>query len=233
MPDPINEQTPALPEEAAPPGPEARRHAPATARNREPIAAALADWLPASGRLLELASGTGEHALYFAARFPRIVWQTSEPDPQSRLSIQAYRQDAARQAAGAANLRAPLAVDVTADDWRLPADEAVFDAMVCINMIHIAPWAAAQGLFAGAGRHLAAGGGLFVYGPFKRGGTHTAPSNAAFDENLRRQNPAWGVRDLEAVTALAQDAGLSQPLIREMPANNLALWFARQDAESA
>ena len=184
MPDPINEQTPALPEETAQPGPEARRHAPATARNREPIAAVLADWLPASGRLLELASGTGEHALYFAERFPGIVWQTSEPDPQSRLSIQAYRQDAARQADGDVNLRAPLAIDVTAADWSLPPGTAAFDAMVCINMIHIAPWAAAEGLFAGAGRHLAAGGGLFVYGPFKRGGVHTAPSNAGFDLSL-------------------------------------------------
>ena len=205
------------------PGPEAKRHAPATARNREPITEALGRWLPASGRLLELASGTGEHAVFFAARFPQIVWQPSDPDPLLRRSIQAYRHSD-----GGANLRAPLDIDVAAADWPLDASELPLDAMVCINLIHIAPWSAARGLFAGAGRYLAGGCGLFVYGPFKRGGQHTAPSNAAFDASLRGQDPAWGLRDLEAVTALAQEAGLTPPLIREMPANNLSLWFVKQ-----
>ena len=216
--------------DSPPPGPEAKRHAPATARNREPIAEVLGGWLPAAGRLLELASGTGEHAVFFAAKFPQIVWQPSDPDPLLRRSIQAYRHSD-----GGANLLAPLDIDAAARDWPLDPGALPLDAMVCINLIHIAPWSAAQGLFVGAGRYLSAGGGLFVYGPFKRGGQHTAPSNAAFDASLRGQDPAWGVRDLEAVTALAQDAGLAPPLIREMPANNLSLWFVKQgpDQDSA
>ena len=209
-------------EAAAAPGPEAQRHAPATARNRAPIAEVLQDWLPGKGSLLELASGTGEHALYFSARLPNIHWLPSEAEPELRRSIEAYRLSE-----GGANLSAPLAVDVTADDWHLPGSALPLAAMVCINMIHIAPWAAAEGLFAGAARYLAPGGGLFLYGPFKRGGMHTAPSNAAFDESLRARNPAWGVRDLEAVSDLALRAGLAPPLIREMPANNLSLWFVR------
>ncbi|HIC80652.1 MAG TPA: DUF938 domain-containing protein [Kiloniellaceae bacterium] len=211
------------------PGPEARRHAPATARNRDPIAAVLRDLLPQSGTVLELASGTGEHAAYFASRFPGLVWQPSDPDPQLRRSIEAHRL-----AVSCANLRAPLDIDVTAPEWPLTGMGAAPAVMVCINMIHIAPWAAAEGLFAGAGRHLganagagAAGGGLFLYGPFKRDGVHTAPSNEAFDRSLRAQDPAWGVRDLGAVSAMAMGAGLAPPEVFEMPANNLALWFAK------
>ncbi len=200
-----------------------RLHAPATQRNRAPIAEALAAWLSpaiqAGGSLLELASGTGEHAVFLAARFSGMTWQPSDPDPQNRRSIEAYRR-----IEGSANLLAPLDIDVTAPDWPLAAP---VDAMVCCNMIHIAPWAAAEGLFAGAGRYLKPGGGLYLYGPFKRGGAHTAPSNAAFDASLRAQNPAWGVRDLEAVAALATAAGLAAPEIRDMPANNLSVWFAR------
>lgn len=210
------------------PGPESRRYAPATARNRAPIAAVLADWLPASGRVLEIASGTGEHALYFASRFPQILWQPSEPDAALRRSIAAHRQSD-----GGANLQAPVALDVTAADWPAPAVDPRPDVMFCANMIHIAPWSAAQGLVAGAGRYLAEGGGLFLYGPFKRGGGHTAPSNAQFDASLRAQDPAWGVRDLEAVNALAEAADLAPPRIREMPANNLALWFGRRAAAGA
>ncbi len=219
------------------PGPEARRHAPATARNRDPIAAVLRDLLPPNGMVLELASGTGEHAAYFASRFPGVVWQPSDPDPQLRRSIEAHRL-----AASCANLRAPLDIDVTAPLWPLDGMAAPPTAMVCINMIHIAPWAAAEGLFAGASRHLgvgggsgggsgagagAAGGGLFLYGPFKRDGMHTAPSNEAFDRSLRAQDPSWGVRDLGAVSAMAMGAGLAPPEVFEMPANNLALWFAK------
>lgn len=209
----------------AAPGPEARRHAPATARNRVAIAAVLQDWLPEKGRLLELASGTGEHAVYLSAQLPTINWMPSEADPELRRSIEAYRLSD-----GGANLAAPLAIDVTADDWPLRSADLPLAAMACINMIHIAPWTAAEGLFAGTARYLAPGGGLFLYGPFKRGGAHTAPSNAAFDEGLRARNPAWGVRDLEAVTALARQSGLAAPLIREMPANNLSLWFVKDQA---
>ena len=200
-------------------GGDARLHAPATARNRAPIAAALADWLPSSGCVLELASGTGEHAVHFAACFPDLTWQPSDPDAIHRRSIAAHRQSA-----GPANLLPPLDIDVTAADWPLTGPVA---AMVCCNMIHIAPWAAAEGLIAGAGRHLTPGGGLYLYGPFRRGGAHTAPSNAAFDDSLRARNPDWGVRALEDVTALAAAAGLAPPQVREMPANNLSLWFAR------
>lgn len=196
-----------------------RRHAPATARNRAPIAAVLAEWLPPRGRVLELASGTGEHAVYLAARFRDLTWQPSDPDPDLRRSIASHRR-----LEGGENLLAPLDLDVTAPDWPV---SGLFEAMICCNMIHIAPWAAAEGLFAGAGRHLAPGGGLYLYGPFRRGGAHTAPSNATFDANLRAQDPAWGVRDLEAVAALADANGLAPPVLREMPANNLSLWFAK------
>jgi len=200
-----------------------RLHAPATRRNRAAIAEVLAGWLPAQvspgATVLEIASGTGEHAVYLAQRFPDLVWQPSDPDATNRRSIDAYRA-----AEGQANLKAPLDLDATAPAW--PLDGPV-DAVVCCNMIHIAPWAAAEGLFAGAARHLKRGGGLYLYGPFKRGGRHTAPSNEAFDASLRAQDPAWGVRDLEAVAALASAQGLASPRIAEMPANNLSLWFAR------
>ena len=208
----------------APAAGDARLHAPATLRNREAIAAVLAAWLPpevqAGGRVLEIASGTGEHALYFAARFPGLTWLPSDPDPAHRASIEAYRA-----AEGPPNLRPPLDLDVTATSW--PLDGAV-DAVVCCNMIHIAPWAAAEGLIAGAARVLKPGGGLYLYGPFRQDGVPTAPSNARFDASLRAQNPAWGLRDLAAVTALAEAAGLAPPRIEAMPANNLSLWFAKQ-----
>ena len=208
---------------------DARLHAPATLRNRDAIAAVLAAWLPpevqAGGRLLELASGTGEHAVFFAARFPGLTWLPSDPDPAHRASIAAYRA-----AEGSGNLQAPLDIDVTQENWDAtswPLDGAV-DAMVCCNMIHIAPWAAAEGLIAGAARYLTPGGGLYFYGPFKRGGAHTAPSNERFDASLRAQDPAWGVRELEAVAAFAAAAGFAPPRIEAMPANNLSLWFEKQ-----
>ena len=197
-----------------------RLYAPATLRNRAPIAAVLAGWLPArGGTVLELASGTGEHALHLAAAFPDLLWQPSDPAAAHRRSIEAHRR-----AAGSGNLRPPLDIDVTAPAWPL---ERPVEAMVCCNMIHIAPWVAAEGLFSGAARYLQPGCGLYLYGPFKRGGAHTAPSNAAFDASLRAQDPAWGVRDLEAVADLAAAAGLAAPLIEAMPANNLSLWFAK------
>ncbi|HMA16277.1 MAG: DUF938 domain-containing protein, partial [Bacteroidota bacterium] len=197
-----------------PAGRDERLHAPATLRNRAPIAAVLARWLPAAGTVLEIASGTGEHALHFAAAFPDLVWQPSDPDAAHRRSIEAYRR-----AEGTANLLPPLDIDVTAETWPV---EAAVEAIICCNMVHIAPWAAAEGLIAGAARHVKPRGGLFLYGPFKREGQHTAPSNAAFDASLRAQDPAWGVRDLEAVAALAAAAGFAPPLVEAMPANNLA-----------
>lgn len=200
-------------------GQDDRLYAPATQRNKAAIAAALARWLPSAGTVLELASGTGEHAVHFAAAFPQLAWLPSDPAAAHRRSI-----DAHRRAAGLANLAAPLDLDVMAVDWPLAGP---VEAMLCCNMIHIAPWAAAEGLFAGAARYLAAGGGLCLYGPFKRDGRHTAPSNEAFDASLRAQNPEWGVRDLASVAALAAEHGFAAPRVEALPANNLALWFAR------
>lgn len=206
---------------------DARLHAPATRRNREAIATVLAAWLPpavqAGGRLLEVASGTGEHAVYLAARFPGLTWLPSDPEPRHRESIAAYRRSD-----GTANLCPPLDLDACATTW--PLDEAV-DAVFCCNMIHIAPWAAAEGLVAGAARVLKPGGGLYLYGPFKRGGAHTAPSNERFDASLRAQNPEWGLRDLEAVADLAAAHGFGAPAVEAMPANNLMLRFVRQPAQ--
>lgn len=200
-----------------------RLYAPAAQRNKVPIATALARWLPAriqaDGRVLEIASGTGEHAVHLAAAFPGLAWLPSDPDARARDSIEAHRQAEAGN-----NLLPPLALDVTEPDWPLKED---VDAIVCCNMIHIAPWAAAEGLFAGAGRHVKPGGGLFLYGPFLQPGVETAPSNLAFDAGLRAQNPAWGLRDLAAVTQLAEANGFAPPQIAAMPANNLSLWFAR------
>ncbi|HEY8610881.1 MAG TPA: DUF938 domain-containing protein, partial [Roseomonas sp.] len=170
---------------------DARRYAPAAARNRDPILAALREVLPGQGLVLELASGSGEHAIHFAAALPHLTFQPSDPDPASRASIDAW-------AAGLGNVRPALALDA-AEDWPI----AGVDAVLCINMIHIAPWAATLGLLRGAAARLASGAPLLLYGPYRRSGRHTAPSNAAFDEDLRGRNPAWGVRDLEVVAAAA------------------------------
>ncbi|MCO4861176.1 class I SAM-dependent methyltransferase [Cupriavidus sp. WGlv3] len=194
--------------------PDARRMAPATERNREPILAVLRQVLPASGTVLEIASGTGQHAVHFAAALPGITWQPSDPDAAARASIAAWTAHA-----GLANVRAPLALDVCSEPWGIDAA----DAVVCINMIHIAPWAAAEALFAGAGKLLGSGGVLFLYGPYRRGGAHTAPSNAAFDAQLRATDPDWGVRDMEAVIALGAAQGLRCDEPVPMPANNFCL----------
>lgn len=199
---------------------DARRFAPAAARNREPILAALRGRLPAAGLLLEVASGTGEHAVHLAAAFPTLTIQPSDPDSDARASIAAWAAEA-----GLANLRPPLALDAAAA-W--PVAHA--DAVLCINMIHIAPWAAAEGLLHGAARILPPGAPLVLYGPFRQGGAHTAPSNAAFDDSLRAQDPRWGVRDLEAVAALAAGQGFGAPDVVPMPANNLTVVFRRLDA---
>jgi hypothetical protein len=194
------------------------RHAPATARNRDPILAVLRDVLPARGTVLEIASGTGEHAAYFAAAFPHLRWQPSDPDAEARQSIAAH---AART--GLPNLLPPLILDASARLWPVTAA----DALVSINMIHIAPWHAAEGLMAGAERLLPAGAPLYLYGPFRERGRHTAPSNAAFDDNLKARNPEWGVRDLDAVAALAKGHGLALANRVAMPANNLSVIFRR------
>ena len=197
---------------------DARLSAPAAARNRQPILDALKPHLPPRGLVLEVASGTGEHVVHFVQACPALTFQPSDPDPQHRASTDAWSA-----ALGLANVRPAIALDVAAEVW--PVEAA--DALVCINMIHIAPWTAAEGLMRGAGRVLPPGGLLYLYGPYRRGGQHTAPSNAAFDAGLRAQNPAWGVRDLEAVVALAAAQGLGEPLILEMPANNLSLVFRK------
>jgi hypothetical protein len=169
--------------------------APAVARNREPILAVLRRVLPERGLVLEIASGSGEHAFYFAAALPRLTWQPTDPDPEARDSIAAYRA-----AMELPNVLPPLALDAAASRWPVTQANAII-AILAINMIHIAPWAAAEGLMAGAERLLPEGGVLFLYGPFREHGQHTAPSNAAFDESLRARNREWGVRDLDEVTA--------------------------------
>jgi len=195
-----------------------RLYYPHVARNREPILDVLRRVLPASGLVLEVASGSGEHAAYFAQALPSLSWQPSDPDPQALASIAAHRA-----ATGAANLLPPLPVDVTALQW--PVERA--DAVMCCNMIHIAPWSACEGLIAGAARVLPAGGILYLYGPYKIDGRHTAPGNQAFDAQLRSQNAAWGIRDLADVKALAERHGFALAETVPMPANNLSVIFRR------
>jgi len=197
---------------------DARRHAPATARNRDPIAAVLGDELPPSGLVLEVASGTGEHVVHFAGLFPALDWQPTDPDDVSRESISAWRD-----AVGAANLRAPVRLDAAAPDW--PLDDA--DAILCINMVHISPWEATLGLLDGAARLLPSGGPLILYGPYLRDGVETAPSNLAFDADLKMRNPAWGLRDVAAMDDAAGARALSRTRLVEMPANNLMLVYRR------
>jgi SAM-dependent methyltransferase len=196
-----------------------RQHAPSAERNREPILAVLERVLPATGTVLEIASGTGQHAIHFAAALPHLVWQPSDLDDEARASIAAWTAQS-----GLANVRPPLALDVRDASWGIEAAAAI----VCINMIHISPWASAQALIGGAGRLLGPGGVLFLYGPYRRGGAHTAPTNAAFDEQLQRRNPAWGVRDMEDVVALADAAGFDADEPVEMPANNFSLVFRKR-----
>lgn len=204
--------------------PDPRRFAPAALRNRDAILGVLRSVLPATGLVLEVASGSGEHALHLAAALPGLVFQPSDAAPAARASIDAWAAGA-----GLPNLRPALALDAAAAaaDWPI----ARADALLCVNMIHIAPWEAALGLMAGAARLLAAPGApLVLYGPFRRGGAHTAPSNAAFDNSLRAQDPRWGVRDLEAVAEAAAAAGFGPPEVVAMPANNLTLVFRRGPA---
>ena len=192
--------------------------APAVARNRDPILAVLREVLPTAGTVLEIASGSGEHAVHFASALPHLAWQPSDPGERARRSIAAH---AAR--AQLPNLLAPLALDAAAPAWSI----ARADAVVSINMIHIAPWRATEGLMAGATRLLAAGSPLYLYGPYRLHGQHTAPSNAAFDASLKARDPAWGVRDLEEVVKLAGLHGLALRRTVAMPANNLSVIFIR------
>lgn len=195
-----------------------RLHAPATRRNREPIIEVLRRALPPTGLVLEVASGTGEHASAFADAMPELTWQPTDRDPAALASIRAHAEEA-----GPANLRAPLRLDCESAVW--PVARAA--AVLCINMIHIAPWSACVGLVAGAARILEPAGVLYLYGPFRRGGGHTSESNRSFDADLRRRDPRWGVRDLGDVSALAATYGLALLETVSMPANNLSVLFHR------
>ncbi|WP_176590219.1 DUF938 domain-containing protein [Sphingobium sp. EM0848] len=195
-----------------------KRHAPATERNRDAIVAVLREELPQSGLMLEVASGSGEHAIHFAAAFPDLDWQPSDPDPVALASIAAWREEA-----GLSNLRPPVRLDAAAP-W--PAERA--DAILCINMVHISPWAATLGLLRGAGACLSPDGLLYLYGPYVREGVETAPSNLAFDASLKARDPRWGLRRVEDVIAAAYAEGLRFDRLVEMPANNLSLLFRRR-----
>ena len=198
-----------------------KQSAPAAGRNREPIRAVLAQHLPAHGVVLEIASGTGEHAVQFASAFPDLEWQPSDLDPVALASIAAWRAES-----GLPNLRAPIALDVTADVWPI----AAVDAILCINMVHIAPWEATLGLFAGAARTLPEAGLLVLYGPYRFDGV-TAPSNEDFDRSLRARDPRWGVRDIRELSEAAARSSCRPGLVLRgmvsMPANNHALVFRR------
>jgi hypothetical protein len=196
---------------------EAKRYAPATERNRDAIIAVLRDVLPAKGIILEIASGTGEHIVAFAQAFPALMWQPSDPDPAAIASVAAWSAEA-----GAPNLLAPITLDASAPEWPI----AKVDAILCINMIHISPWGATQGLMAGAAARLAPGAPLYLYGPFIRDGIETAPGNIAFDASLRERNPNWGLRSVSEVSAEAARGGLTLRSLVEMPANNLSLVFS-------
>ncbi|PZQ55610.1 MAG: SAM-dependent methyltransferase [Phenylobacterium zucineum] len=199
--------------------PKGARASPSTARNRVPILQVLAPRLPGDARVLEIASGAGEHAVFLAAALPSVRWLPTDPAPEARESIAAWRA-----AAGLANLEAPLDLDAS-DPASWPPGP--FDGVVCINMIHISPWAATVGLMTGARACLAPGGRLFCYGPFIEAAVETAPSNLAFDASLRSRDPRWGLRQVEAVAAQAHAQGLQMEARIEMPANNLVLVFAK------
>jgi hypothetical protein len=195
-----------------------RRSAPAALRNRDVIADVLSEWLPQTGVVLELASGTGEHVVHFAERFPQLGWQPSDIHPEALASIAARRASA-----GLPNIREPIALDASSPTW--PIDHA--DAVLSINMVHISPWAAALGLLQGAQRVLASGAPLVLYGPWLQRDIEPAPSNVAFDTDLKRRDPAWGLRTVEDFAAAATARELQLAETREMPANNLMLLFRR------
>jgi SAM-dependent methyltransferase len=208
------------------PAQDGRLDGPAFHRNCEPIWSAIGGFLGAqTGDVLELGSGTGQHAAAYAARSPQLIWWPSDIYPTHLTSIEAWRRQA-----GLANLRAPQRIDLMDAAWTWTANGQAgptLAAMLCINVLHISPWAVSQNLLAGAGRLLRGGGALFVYGSFMRGGQHSTPSNAAFDATLRAENPNWGVRDIDELQTLAHAAGLTLRETVPMPANNLVLAFTR------
>lgn len=187
-------------------------------RNKEPILAVLRSALPPEGKVLEIASGTGQHVCFFAQSLPALLWQPTEPDDASRESIVVRAREA-----GLRNVARPIALNVLDPHWPVDRD---FDAILCVNMIHISPWAATQALLTGAARHLSPQGKLVLYGPYLENGT-AVPSNLEFDASLKRRNPEWGLRDLEEVTRLAATHGFRREQLVRMPANNLALVFGR------
>jgi Protein of unknown function (DUF938) len=195
-----------------------RQYAPATVRNRDFILDVLCDVLPMTGVILEIASGSGEHVVHFARNFPSLAFQPSDPEPDALRSISAWVE-----AADVANVRAPIVLDASQSPWPIASAEGI----ICINMVHISPWDATVGLIRGAAAILPPGSPFYLYGPYKREGFATAPSNQAFDQSLRDRNPTWGLRNLEAVVAIAQSVGFSVPTITEMPANNLSVVFRR------
>lgn len=211
----MTEPKPWLIEEA---GSEARRHAPATLRNRDAIAGVLRSVLPDTGLVLEIASGSGEHVVHFAAAFPDLHWQPSDCEPAALRSIAAWTAES-----GAANILPPVLIDVEQHEW--PVHKV--DAMLCINMLHISPWSATLALFRHAARLLPSGAALYLYGPFVRHDVMTAQSNLAFDASLKARNPAWGLRDVEDVDAAGADQGFARTDLIEMPANNLSLVYRR------
>jgi SAM-dependent methyltransferase len=196
-----------------------KRHAPSAERNREPLLPVLREVLPARGTVLEVASGTGQHAVFFARAFPGLVWQPTDLEPENLESIEAWRMDE-----GTPNLRPPLLLDASTPTWLVESA----DALVCINMVHISPWEATQGLLRGAARVLTPGGPLVLYGAYFIEGRPTAPSNLAFDASLRQRNPAWGVRELGALTAEARTHGLELERVIDMPSNNVTVVFRQR-----
>ncbi len=201
----------------------AKRHAPATLRNREPIADVLACELPGRGMVLEIAAGTGEHAVFFAARFPALTWQPSDPDTEALASIAAYRAEYS-----GSNLAAPLLLDAAVPE-RWPV--AAADAVVCINMVHISAWDATVGLFKGCAQVLSNAAPIILYGPYLESGVETAASNVAFDQALKARNPAWGLRHLDDVDRVASEHGFDRTSRYEMPANNLMLIYRELSAK--
>ena len=210
----------------APAQTDGRLDSPAFHRNHEPIWSAVGGFLATqSGDLLEIGSGTGQHAAAFAPRASGITWWPSDIYDSHLKSIAAWRTYS-----GVANLRPPQRIDLSDPDWSWTGDadrDALLTAMLCVNVLHISPWRVSKNLFAGAGRFLRKHGRLFVYGPFRRDGAHTSSSNAAFDASLRAENPEWGVRDVSDLNGLAKSAGLTEAEISPMPANNLVLAFTR------
>jgi SAM-dependent methyltransferase len=197
---------------------EAKRFAPATQRNKGYIAEVLRDVLPAQGVVLEIASGTGEHIVHFARALPHLIWQPSDYDEAGLASIAAWAGEA-----GLENVLHPVRIDASAAEW--PVESA--DAILCINMVHIAPWAATEGLFAGAARQLETGAPLVLYGPYREAAVVTTDSNEAFDASLKARHPSWGLRHLDDMLALAKQHGLTLEKRVAMPANNLMLVFSK------